>query len=145
VRSRSAGARVKVLYLCTGVFDKGGISRYSRYEARALREILGAKNVVVHSLLAPGRDAFEEPIAVDRIGGGLSLASKARFALGALRDARRADLVIANHVRLAPLARLTGRPYWVHAYGLEIWSGLSRAQLAAPSASSPIASTRAAT
>ena len=45
---------MKILYLTPGCFDKGGISRYNRYQIQALRMLAGAENVFVFSLLGPG-------------------------------------------------------------------------------------------
>ena len=41
----------RILYLTPGCFDKGGISRYSRYQIECLREIHGEAAVTVQSLL----------------------------------------------------------------------------------------------
>ena len=49
----------RILYLTPGCFDKGGISRYGRYQIEALREVIGAENVRVLSLLGPDGDEFE--------------------------------------------------------------------------------------
>ena len=46
--------------MTTGCFDKGGISRYNRYQITALREILGDKNVKVFSLSPPREGDFED-------------------------------------------------------------------------------------
>jgi phosphatidylinositol alpha-1,6-mannosyltransferase len=50
---------VKVFYMTPGCFDKGGISRYSRYQLTALREIYGENNVRAISMLGPQGDSFD--------------------------------------------------------------------------------------
>jgi phosphatidylinositol alpha-1,6-mannosyltransferase len=117
-----------IVVLATGVFDKGGISRYTRYHVRALRESEGG-GVFVLSLLGPGPNDFEESFSVDYSGDGTSLSSKAAFVQAALRActtlAPRA--VWCNHVNMLPLALLarglgTGVQVAVNVYGLELWS-----------------------
>lgn len=124
-------AHLRVLYLTTGCFDKGGVSRYSRYQIQALRELFGDSNVKAFSLLGPDDHGFEVPFEVDWHGRRHGALDKLRF-LG--RTTRRAlewrpDVIHAAHVHLAPparlLARLCGAKALLNVYGLEIWSGLS--------------------
>ena len=134
----------RILYLTPGCFDKGGISRYSRYQIEALRSMGGAQgppqtplgagagddHVRVLSLLGPDADSFEEPFAVDfhawGNGPGAKLAFVARAATIAARH--RPHLVIAAHVNLSALALALAAPLrartMVNVYGLEVWSGL---------------------
>jgi phosphatidylinositol alpha-1,6-mannosyltransferase len=130
-RAPSRGPRSpRILYLTPGCFDKGGISRYTRYQIRALREIVGAGRVRVLSLLGPDDQSFEEPFAVDFHARGSSLRDKtALLAHAAIFAAReRPDLVIAAHVNLSAaavaLAAPLGADTWLNVYGLEVWSGL---------------------
>jgi phosphatidylinositol alpha-1,6-mannosyltransferase len=117
--------------MTTGCFDKGGISRYSRYQIRALREIYGSKRVRVMSLLGPQSGGFEDPVAVDWHGGRHGLPAKLRFATTGLRYALadRPRIIHAAHVNLAFLAdrtaRVIGARTILNVYGLEVWSGLS--------------------
>jgi len=125
---------MKVLYLATGVFDKGGISRYSRYQIRGLRERFGAGNVYVMSLLPCRGDVFEEAIEVQKTFSGPTMPGKVHYALQALWQSWRSrpDVVWANHVNLGPLAqmaaRLAGGRFVVNIYGREMWSGLGGAR-----------------
>lgn len=122
-------ARGGVLYLTPGCFDKGGISRYNRYQVRALRELLGSDAVSVLSVLGPGDDSFEDAIQVDFAAGGVQLRQKAMFSARALDVAMRARprLVLAAHVNLGGLAvvlaRATGAVSVLNVYGAEVWSG----------------------
>ncbi len=54
----------RVLYLTPGCFDKGGVSRYSRYQIRCLRDWLGDDNVRVLSLMGPDEHSLETPMDV---------------------------------------------------------------------------------
>jgi phosphatidyl-myo-inositol dimannoside synthase len=62
--------------------------------------------------------------------------SQLRFLLKAVRaGGRKYDLVIANHVALAPVAAILkaiyGTPYWVSCHSIEVWWGVSRVRAAA--------------
>lgn len=123
---------MRVLYLTPGCFDKGGISRYSRYQIRALRDLLGAENVAVLSLLGPGEDSFEEPFEVDWHGSGADARSKLGLVARAssLTARFRPDAVHVAHVNFAGLARSLGSAVRatviLNVYGLEVWSGFRR-------------------
>ncbi len=123
---------MRILYLALGVFDKGGIARYCRYQIRALRELAGEDNVQVLSLFGPGPNDLEEPFAVNHAGGGLGLGSEAAFFLRAMGVAavQRAQIVWSSHLRLLPaalaLSRRTGAPLVVNIYGRELWGGRLR-------------------
>jgi phosphatidylinositol alpha-1,6-mannosyltransferase len=56
---------MKVLHATPGVFDKGGISRYGRFQIRAIRDLMGDASVRVASMLGPDADSFETPFHVD--------------------------------------------------------------------------------
>jgi phosphatidylinositol alpha-1,6-mannosyltransferase len=122
---------VRVLYLTTGCFDKGGVSRYSRYQICALRELFGSESVKPVSLLGPDEFSFEEPFSVDWHGTKGKTADKLRFAQHVLRRALawRPTVIHAAHVHLANVAcvaaRLCGARSFLNVYGLEVWSGLS--------------------
>ena len=123
---------MKVLYLTSGVFDKGGISRYNRYQITALRELVGEEQVVVLSRRGPtgGKDDLETPFVVDWHGRGeaLSLSDKGAFVKETLRFALRhqPDLIWCAHLRLSALAwlvaRLVGAKVVVQVYGWEVWT-----------------------
>ena len=120
----------RVLFLTPGCFDKGGISRYCRYQICALREILGAENVEVLSLLGPDGDSFETPFVVDWTAGGAGLIEKAAFAakVASRVGSGKPDVVWTAHVAFAGLVRVTaalaGAQTVVNEYGLEAWSDL---------------------
>jgi phosphatidylinositol alpha-1,6-mannosyltransferase len=125
---------VRVLYLTTGCFDKGGVSRYSRYQIRALRELFGDESVKPVSLLGPDEFSFEERCSVDWHGARGRTLDKVRFVQHVLRRALvwRPTVIHAAHVHLAGVAqiasRLCGARSFLNVYGLEIWSGLTRAR-----------------
>lgn len=126
---------MRLLYLTPGCFDKGGIARYSRYQITALREILGAENVRVLSLLAPAEGGLEEPFQVTWHAGArygaISTAQRAAFAAQTLRQCMfwRPRVLHAAHVNFTPLQSIartmSGAATVLNVYGLEIWSGLS--------------------
>lgn len=117
-----------VLYLSPGSFDKGGISRYTRYQIRALRELLGAGAVSVASLLPPDVGGFEDAFAVDFAGLGASAAGKALFATAAaiLAARRRPQIVWSAHLGLGSLglglAKAARALSVLNVYGAEVWT-----------------------
>lgn len=121
---------MKILYLTPGCFDKGGISRYTRYQIAALREIVGPRNVHALSLLGPDADSLEEPFAVDFHASGNTGKDKAALMLRAVTLAARVrpDIIHAAHVNLSGaalvLAASIGAKAVLNVYGLEVWSGL---------------------
>ena len=133
----AGGPRKRVLYLAPGVFDKGGISRYCRYQIRALREHLGDEAVSVLSLMPPDARGFEEPFAVDFASFGSTRAGKSLFAVAAAAAgaASPPDLVWCAHVGIAPLAVALGRALGarsvLNVYGVEVWTDLNRLRAAA--------------
>jgi phosphatidylinositol alpha-1,6-mannosyltransferase len=135
---------VRVVYLTTGCFDKGGISRYSRYQIDALHELLGSDNVKVLSLLGPDENSFETPFMTDWHGSRGNLPDKLLFAKEAARLvlSSRADAVHVAHINMAGLAlllaRLTGAKTLLNVYGKEVWSNLPRRRRRAMSAMSRI-------
>ena len=121
----------RIVYLSPGLFDFGGIARYGRYQVRALREIVGEANVHVVSMLGPTGDDLGPDLAVDAIAGGNDARAKVRFLRMAVGAATRGAIFWAAHVHYAPivatLAAVHGGVPVVNIYGVEIWSGLSRA------------------
>lgn len=127
---------MRILYLTPGCFDKGGISRYSRYQISALREIYGDENVRVLSLLGPDKESLEEDFEVyyfvQSVNKNLSTGDRILFALSSFKNVLfwRPDVIHFAHVNLSPLST---RLAWffrsktvLNVYGLEIWSGLSK-------------------
>lgn len=120
---------MKIVYLTPGCFDKGGISRYNRYQIGALRDIVGTENVRVFSVLGPDRDSFEAPFAVEFAAGGLRHREKASFVAHATAACLtfRPDIVLSAHVNLSGLGRIlssvVGAKSILNIYGSEVWSG----------------------
>ncbi len=123
----------KILFLTPGCFDKGGISRYCRYQIDAVREIAGADKVRVLSLLGPDPEGFEPPYPVTWHGRAPTVTKAARtgFVLQAVRQAAlwRPDVIHCAHVNFTPLVSrlkaLCGATTVLNVYGLELWSGLN--------------------
>lgn len=123
---------MKILYVSPGVFDKGGISRYNRYQIEALRNIFSEKNIRVLSLHAPDNDAFEEAFDVHWCGAGTTLLSKIAFVWQIFYQTVfwRPKAIFVGHVNHSGLvhfiSKLTGAKVILNIYGLEVWSGLSK-------------------
>ena len=120
----------KILYLSPGCFDKGGISRYNRYQINALREILGENNVKVFSLLPPQEGDFEDHFEVSWHAWGISKFSKISYILKVLLAAWlwKPDMIWLGHANLTEILvrfnLLSKAKTILNVYGLEIWSGL---------------------
>ena len=131
---------MKVLILATDIFTRGGIARYTATLAASLGRVLGRDNVDVLCFFDWGHQG-EQPAEFRLLGTVSSrTGSDALARLRFLGKAARAgaggyDLVIANHVALAPVAALLkrafGTPYWVACHSIEIWWGTTRARHAA--------------
>jgi phosphatidyl-myo-inositol dimannoside synthase len=123
---------MKILYLTPGCFDKGGISRYNRYQITACRELFGAGNVRVISLLGPAPDDFEDEFPVTWHGSGTGKISKVSMIRQVFMQALawKPDIIMAAHVNLSGLACLAGNisraKTVMNAYGLEVWSPMRR-------------------
>lgn len=120
---------IRILYLATDFFLKGGIQRYSRAQVQALRKAVGAQNVTVLSVHAPEERAFEEPFVTDYNGGGTSFLQRLKYVQACLHFARNRqyEIVWVNHVSLLPLAVFLAKRYRIsnvllNIYGLEMWS-----------------------
>jgi phosphatidylinositol alpha-1,6-mannosyltransferase len=123
---------MNVLYLTPGVFDKGGISRYNRFQITTLRELAGTDRVAVLSRRGPtgSQNDLEMPFGVDWHGRGeaLSPADKAAFIWEAMRVAlwQQPHLIWCGHLRLSALAwlaaRIVGATVVVQVYGHEVWT-----------------------
>ncbi|MBW7893019.1 MAG: glycosyltransferase family 4 protein [Chitinophagaceae bacterium] len=122
---------MKVLYLTPGCFDKGGISRYSRYQITALRELYGDKSIRILSLLGPQPDSFEEPFSVNWHAGKNTRWQQFRFIMQTLRQLLtwHPDIIHIAHVNFSGFACILAAVFRVktvlNVYGLEVWSGLS--------------------
>ncbi|RLG58349.1 MAG: hypothetical protein DRN95_04465 [Candidatus Hydrothermarchaeota archaeon] len=126
---------MRILLLATDVFSKGGIPRYTRYQIRALRELIGDKNVLVLSLCSKNESSFEDSINIEYEGSGTSFKSKILFTCKTIDFVKKykVDLIVNNHVHLTPISlickKLFGTRYLMNAYGIEIWSGLRRREI----------------
>jgi glycosyltransferase involved in cell wall biosynthesis len=126
---------MKVLILATDIFTRSGIARYTSTLASSLGKMLGPENVDVLCFFdwgfagqRPQEFGYVGAVSGNSGAGGLS---RLRFMGKAARTAIRGyDLVIANHVALAPVAAAMklacGIPYWVSCHSIEIWWGTSR-------------------
>lgn len=119
---------MRILYLTPGCFDKGGISRYCRYQITALRELVGSENVRVLSLLGPDENSFEEPFRTTFYSGNVALRGKTTLVREALKHVLhwRPNVIWSAHVNMSGLANVLTvfrRGAVVeNIYGLEVWS-----------------------
>ena len=123
---------MKILYISPGVFDKGGISRYNRYQVEALRNIYGTNKVRVLSLHAPDFESFETGFKVQWHGNGAGLLSKLKFTCQIFCQIIiwAPNLIFVGHVNHSGLvhaiSKLRRIPVVLNIYGLEVWSGFSK-------------------
>lgn len=120
---------MKVLVLVPRYFGVGGAERYTRHFTQALIDAAGEDGVGIWSFLSgAASDQAGERCYLGHAAPRSGRAAKVRFVLRALRLGGGYDLVVASHVSVAPVARavraLTGRPYLVLAYGIEVWGDL---------------------
>jgi phosphatidylinositol alpha-1,6-mannosyltransferase len=123
---------MRILYLTPGCFDKGGISRYSRYQINALRTLVGVDNVFVFSVLGPSDEDFEDAFDVMYFAGGTNrlqlLAYLTKLCSTAIFN--RPDIIISAHINLSGVAKvlskLTGAKSVLNIYGAEAWSTVTR-------------------
>jgi phosphatidylinositol alpha-1,6-mannosyltransferase len=119
-----------IVYLSIGLRAKGGIARYSRYQIRALRELVGPRNLFVCSLIGAGDNDFEDEFAIDYEGKGTGIVSETRFLLSAIEKCWTTSPVIiwSDHVRFLPNLMIShlftpAASLLVNVYGEELWSG----------------------
>jgi len=124
---------MRILVLTPGVFDKGGISRYGRFQIAALRDGYGEDNVQVVSLLGRRVDDLEEPFEVTWSGAvPHTKISRAHFSAVSMQLAlrHRPDIVLLGLVNFGPVAwaaaRACGARFVQNVYGYEVWSSLTR-------------------
>jgi phosphatidyl-myo-inositol dimannoside synthase len=126
---------MKILVLATDIFTRGGIARYTSTLASSLGSMLGRENVDLLGFFDWGHSG-RHPTEFQLVGMVSSRARAGAFsrlhymAKAARVGIRGYDLVIANHIALAPVAAMMklafGSPYWVACHGVEIWWGTSR-------------------
>ncbi len=119
---------MKILVLAPPMGATGGIQNYIATLVRALREILGEKNVRMVAVPAEAATRADGNAALGRV-------TKIRFLLSAISAAIfwRPQLVLCAHVGISPAARMihriTGAPYWVMLYGIDVWCELAPAKV----------------
>lgn len=121
---------MKILVLAPPMGATGGIQRYVATLAHALGDVLGKENVRMVAVPAEPKSRWDGTLALGR-------GAKLRFLGAAVAEAIRwrPHLVLCAHVGLGPAARviqrISGAPYWVMLYGIEVWGELSPAKLRA--------------
>jgi phosphatidylinositol alpha-1,6-mannosyltransferase len=122
---------MKVLFITPGCFDKGGISRYNRFQIQSLRELYGPQKVKVLSLLGPDNNAFEDSIDVQWHGKALNLKNKILFIFQIFKIMIfwQPKFVLVGHVNLSAFpvifSYLSKCKVILNVYGLEVWSKMS--------------------
>jgi len=117
----------KVLVLSPSLKSTGGVQNYTKTLVSALRSLRGGDGVRLISVAADPESHSDGTVS-------LRPSVKLRFFLSALAAALTwsPDLLICAHVGLAPTAhfieRLTGTPYWLVLYGIEVWGDLTPAK-----------------
>lgn len=112
---------MRILVLTPNTEAVGGVQRYAKTLIEAFEALLGAENV--NRVTLP-----DAQVRGNRTRIGTS--AKFGFACQALREAVRVrpDLIVCCHVGLAPVGWLlhmaVRRPYWVIAYGIDVWCRL---------------------
>lgn len=121
----------KILYVTPGCFDKGGISRYNRYQIKCIRELFGENNVRVISLFGPDQNEIEEPFQVYWHGITNSFLDKTRFTYIIFKTIIfwKPKLILIAHVNFSGVivffAKLFGIRTILNIYGFEVWSGMT--------------------
>jgi len=123
---------MKILYLSPGVFDKGGISRYTRFQIQALQEIVGKESITIMSLLGPkgSRNDLESEFHTDYHGNSkrklFSEILRYSYMAAYFTVKKKPDIIwsgILNNSALAvSLAKLTRATSIVQVYGNEVWT-----------------------
>jgi phosphatidylinositol alpha-1,6-mannosyltransferase len=120
---------MRIIYLTPGCFDKGGISRYNRYQVKVFRDLYGSESIRVFSLLGPDDNSFEEGFSVYWHGkANVGILSKIGLILSSLRQAVfwKPDIIWIAHINLSwigwIISKLSGARSVLNVYGLEVWS-----------------------
>lgn len=122
----------RFLYITPGCYDKGGISRYNRYQIKALIELYGSRSVKVLSLYGPEGDSFKDEFKVHWHGRQNDILSKIGLVVNTLKHAIlwRPDVVLIAHVNLSYFAWLIAKicraKTVLNVYGLEVWTELTK-------------------
>jgi phosphatidylinositol alpha-1,6-mannosyltransferase len=121
----------KVLFITPGCYDKGGISRYNRYQIKSLIDLFGKNNVRVLSLYGPGLDNLKDEFEVHWHGTSNNLTSKIGLLFQFIRQLFiwKPDFVFIGHVNLSGviliLSKMSSIKTILNIYGLEVWGSLS--------------------
>lgn len=123
---------MKILYLTPGVFDKGGISRYTRFQIQALRELIGEENLIVLSLLGPkgSENDFEESFMTNWHGNtnGNLFFQIVKFSIISFIYSlkNKPDIIWSGHLNYSgliyALSTLFNSKSVVQIYGREVWT-----------------------
>jgi phosphatidylinositol alpha-1,6-mannosyltransferase len=123
---------MKILYITPGCFDKGGISRYSRYQITALREFYGNQNIKVISFLGQDENSFESKFEVDWSGSGKGLFDRVLLVIYTAYYCIfwRPSIIHTAHINYSGLAKLLSKfinsRTILNVYGLELWTNLKK-------------------
>ena len=119
----------------------GGIQRYTQALALAAAKVVGPTKVLVLPFNGTYPAAQSEYMLNDklarlqRLWGVVPRRWVHAFHLRRLLAEFQPDLIICNHVELAAhgwrAKQQSGTPYWVVAYGIEVWGDIPRGQAAA--------------
>lgn len=121
----------KFLFITPGCYDKGGISRYNRYQVKSLIDLFGKDNVRILSLYGPERDNLKDEFEIQWHGTKNNYASKIGLIIQCLRQLAlwKPDYVFIGHVNLSGviliLSKLWSPKTILNIYGLEVWGKLS--------------------
>ncbi len=125
--------KTKVLYLAQGVFDKGGISRYCRFQIDAIKKKHGENSVVILSLMGPDERGFEDGIDVYWSGiPSPTIWTRIAFVFWSIIAAVKYKpiVIISSIVNFAfitmLLSKLIGVKWINNIYGLEMWTRMTR-------------------
>jgi len=123
-------SQTRILVLAPSLKSIGGVQNYTKVLLDALADVVGKGNVRCVAIPEDPAPRNGEPPA-------LGISTKLHFAASALAAtvSWRPNLVICAHIGVAPLGRaiqrLTGIPYWIVLYGIEVWGDLSAAKRSA--------------
>ena len=126
---------MRILILATELSPMtGGIQRYTHALALAAAKAMGPSNVLVlpfngsYPATFPGYALNDKLARAQRLFGVVPRRWVHAFHLRRLIAKFQPDLILCNHVELAPHGRrakkLNGTPYWVVAYGIEVWADI---------------------
>lgn len=125
---------MKILFISTDLYSRGGIQRYSRYQLRAFATKFPDAQVSSCSYAPPRSDRFDDGPRVQLTGGRGGVISKLWFIARVLALTARLgpDLIICDHIHLGPLASAAsslGRARLMQfVYAIEVWGDIPALQ-----------------